>query len=405
MDSLNKIKDDISNAKKIVEDIPDDITVRDFHSAELKKNVTTILNDIEKRVKNIVEIQKNITAIREEIINPVNEVIRKTSKSNLRFTIYGVLVGLFSAVITLMAIYIPPPKNPPTKNQNPTNPIPLKDIKLFIETNGKSIIFKDGMTGNGLNTLESECGKVTCVDRSNDGKFVLFGCEDGTIQLWDIEPNSRTPLNFSGHHKKVLCTKFSLDGSKFVSASADKHMILWKISANADKNTILWRNHDNGNEKGLQGHLDKVLCLAFSYDGKMIVSGGEDKTIKLWDCETGKVLKTFSGHTDSVRSVIFLPDNKTVVSGGNDNLIKIWDVNTGEKLRQIEGHNRAVITVAFSPKNQTFASVSEDKTFKVWDVETCANLKTFHTNNEKFRSLRSLEFTDEGKFIFYTYGK
>ena len=55
--------------------------------------------------------------------------------------------------------------------------------------------------------------------------------------------------------------------------------------------------------------------MAFSPDGKQVLTGSEDKTARLWDAQSGKELRTFTGHTDWVMSVAFSPDGKQVLTG------------------------------------------------------------------------------------------
>ncbi|MBQ2787165.1 MAG: PD40 domain-containing protein [Bacteroidaceae bacterium] len=76
----------------------------------------------------------------------------------------------------------------------------------------------------------------------------------------------------------------------------------------------------------LTGHTDCVESVAFSPDGKRIVSGSIDKTIRIWDVATGKQIgEPLIGHTYTVLSVAFSPDGKRIVSGSSDNTIRIWD--------------------------------------------------------------------------------
>lgn len=70
-----------------------------------------------------------------------------------------------------------------------------------------------------------------------------------------------------------------------------------------------------------------LTSVAFSPDGKTLVSGSKDNTIRLWDIQSQKETATLTGHSDSVLSVAFSPDGKTLASGSVDNTIRLWDLS------------------------------------------------------------------------------
>src|SRR5260370_38210537 len=82
-----------------------------------------------------------------------------------------------------------------------------------------------------------------------------------------------------------------------------------------------------------EGHSRAVRCVAFSPDGKRIVTGSWDKTARLWDAETGKEILALEGHSSMVQSVAFSPDGKSVLTGSLDGTARVGDPETGKRLR------------------------------------------------------------------------
>jgi WD40 repeat protein len=88
----------------------------------------------------------------------------------------------------------------------------------------------------------------------------------------------------------------------------------------------------------LRGHTEVIYGIAFTPDGKYVVTGSGDKTVKVWETATGKEFKTFAGpagHQNLVLSVAVSPDGTLIASGGSDNTAKLWDFPTTSPLRDI----------------------------------------------------------------------
>src|SRR5687768_928977 len=67
------------------------------------------------------------------------------------------------------------------------------------------------------------------------------------------------------------------------------------------------------------------------------------------------VVRTLKGHDDGVYSVAFSPDGKFLVTGSFDNTIKLWETATGKELKTYggpTGHQKMILSVAVSPDGQ-----------------------------------------------------
>jgi WD40 repeat protein len=98
------------------------------------------------------------------------------------------------------------------------------------------------------------------------------------------------------------------------------------------------------------------------------------------------ILATLRGHTEIVYAVAFSPDGRSVLTGSFDKSLKLWDTATGKELRTLDGstgHQEIILSVAFSPDGRTFASGSSDKTAKVWEAVASSPAKAGAANGQK----------------------
>ncbi len=156
------------------------------------------------------------------------------------------------------------------------------------------------------------------------------------------------------HGQVVQAVAFSADGRRIVSASADGAVIVW----DADTGRALRR---------YTGHADRVWCLAFSPDGKTVASGGEDKAIKIWDADTGKDVQSLTGHTDLLRCLAYSPDGKYLATGGQDKYLRVYDLSNGSIKQGPLSHTQAIVGVAWSRDGKLLASVggADDRTVRI----------------------------------------
>lgn len=103
------------------------------------------------------------------------------------------------------------------------------------------------------------------------------------------------------------------------------------------------------------GHSKGVYRIAFSRDGRRLVTASADGTARLWDLETALEVRAFVGHTKYVKTVAFSPDGALVLTGSEDRTVRGWDTATGQPRFTLEGLEREVEAVAVAPDGQSFA--------------------------------------------------
>jgi WD40 repeat protein len=123
------------------------------------------------------------------------------------------------------------------------------------------------------------------------------------------------------------------------------------------------------------GHM--VSSVAFSADGKTLVSGASDHTVRIWNAATGRLVRCIGKEHSLVNvyagsrwitAVAISGDGKSVASCSNDGMVRIWNVATGEEVRSIR-LGWATPSLAFGAGGKTPAATGGSIVF-IWDVAT-----------------------------------
>lgn len=93
-----------------------------------------------------------------------------------------------------------------------------------------------------------------------------------------------------------------------------------------------------------QGHVDSILCVAASQDGKFVATGGKDRRIVVWDAATLKCLKVFSQHRDSVTGLVFRRGTNQMYSSSKDRTVKVWSLDELAYVETLFGHQDEVVS-------------------------------------------------------------
>ncbi|KAL6505200.1 hypothetical protein OROGR_025017 [Orobanche gracilis] len=162
------------------------------------------------------------------------------------------------------------------------------------------------------------------------------------------------------------------------------------------------------------GHRNWVLCIAWSPDGKHLVSGSKAGELICWDPQTGKPSgDPLNGHKKWITGISWEPLHlnapcRRFVSASKDGDARIWDVSLRKCVIVLTGHTLAITCVKWGGDGVIYTG-SQDCTIKMWETTQGKLIrelkKMWRTlwDNEKWEMGRS--FWDGGSIIFSIWGK
>jgi WD40 repeat protein len=128
------------------------------------------------------------------------------------------------------------------------------------------------------------------------------------------------------------------------------------------------------------GHKALILDVAFTPDGRYLVSAGQDKVIRVWDIETGETVRMFRGQIGAgsegkIYAMALSPDGRWLAVGGllagireEKTAIRLYNFASGQLVALLKGHTNVVLSLAFSPDSRFLVSGSSDSNARLWDL-------------------------------------
>jgi WD40 repeat protein len=190
------------------------------------------------------------------------------------------------------------------------------ELVLFPQSDG--FVFANKTTDSGRrdhHLYNKAWGNTVAGAFSSDGHYAAYATNgDGMIHIADLLTDKEVGKGFAGPKGEVLCLGLHVTAkvTHVLAAADDRSLTLWSLPS------LPIQSRRFGG-----AHKEKTLCLAFSADGRHVVTGGDDAVVRVWDV-SGKELNHSAEHKGPVRDVAFAPDGKSVVSCGSDG-ITLWE--------------------------------------------------------------------------------
>lgn len=216
--------------------------------------------------------------------------------------------------------------------------------------------------GSNLKSAIEAVDGLACAALGPSGHRFVVGTLSGSLHFWNLVDAKVPPVVRKIHAGSVNSVRFSADGQRIVSASADGSA---QVSHSDGRSTAISLRPTDAPE----GDSKWVEYAEFSPDGQHIVTASWDGWVRLWSASDGEFLTGLHEHTGPVNSARYSSNGLRIVTASDDGKALIWEQPYEVGSRVLELRHGAPVDVArFSPDGQYIVTGGADGSVRVWPV-------------------------------------
>jgi WD40 repeat protein len=187
-------------------------------------------------------------------------------------------------------------------------------LQLAFGCTQAGVLLEDAQTGKIVRQFPKLQG-ARAVAYSPDGKQLAVGSEN--MLLVCETGGFKVVRRFDFLGAGVVCLAFAPDNRTLAAGMFNGSIHLF--------DSVVVQGKPNAEPRVLEGHRGVVHAVAWSINGRCLVSGGFDGTVSTWEFVNGQPIASWQGHAGEVTGVAFHPSGRTVISGSRDTTLLVWD--------------------------------------------------------------------------------
>ncbi|MBM4431488.1 MAG: WD40 repeat domain-containing protein, partial [Chloroflexi bacterium] len=225
------------------------------------------------------------------------------------------------------------------------------DGRLLVTTNYYgALILWSLADGQVLHLLETPPRYMQHLVFSPDGQKLAADSQNGFpyVRLWDMSTGQELQSLAKDPERAVYGLAFSPDGQTLFGLDGSS-VVLWDMAT--------------GRMGTLGEPAEDLQGLATSPDGRWLAVSNDKGIITLWDLQTRQVIHAMATGRGGANVIAFSRDGKELISSGGAQGCRVWDTSNGQLLRAVEGSY-----MASSPDGSLWVLGRPDRSSIVWDA-------------------------------------